>query len=143
MISGLTVQPAVSPLATKAKVDEGFDTTVALDDLSLEGVNRHFMDQRWGDGLPVVPPTRERVKAMLRYSDRSWEKMRDSGLRMVFLGAESGSDETLARMNKGGSASTETARDRSWSPSTTRWTSTARSCSAPVRAPSSTPSIAG
>ncbi len=30
--------------------------------------------------------------------------MRDSGLRMVFLGAESGSDETLARMNKGGTA---------------------------------------
>ena len=33
--------------------------------------------------------------------------MRDSGLRMVFMGAESGSDETLIRMNKGGSASTE------------------------------------
>jgi len=32
--------------------------------------------------------------------------MRDSGLRMVFLGAESGSDETLKRMNKGGKAST-------------------------------------
>ena len=31
--------------------------------------------------------------------------MRDSGLRMVFLGAESGSDETLQRMNKGGTAS--------------------------------------
>ena len=33
--------------------------------------------------------------------------MRDSGLRMVFMGAESGSDETLKRMNKGGSASTD------------------------------------
>jgi hypothetical protein len=44
---------------------------------------------------------------MLRYSDRTWELMRDSGLRMVFMGAESGSDETLKRMNKGGSASTD------------------------------------
>ena len=33
--------------------------------------------------------------------------MRDSGLRMVFLGAESGSDETLRRMNKGGTATAE------------------------------------
>ncbi|HYF62285.1 MAG TPA: radical SAM protein, partial [Herpetosiphonaceae bacterium] len=43
-----------------------------------------------------------RVDTMLKYSDRTWELMRDSGLRMVFLGAESGSDETLRRMNKGG-----------------------------------------
>ena len=42
-----------------------------------------------------------------KYSDRTWELMRDSGLRMVFLGAESGSDETLKRMNKGGTASTD------------------------------------
>jgi anaerobic magnesium-protoporphyrin IX monomethyl ester cyclase len=48
-----------------------------------------------------------RIDTMLKYSDRSWELMRDSGLRMVFLGAESGSDETLKRMNKGGTASTE------------------------------------
>ncbi len=48
-----------------------------------------------------------RIDTMLKYSDRTWELMRDSGLRMVFLGAESGSDETLKRMNKGGTASTE------------------------------------
>jgi anaerobic magnesium-protoporphyrin IX monomethyl ester cyclase len=47
-----------------------------------------------------------RIDTMLRYSDRTWGLMRDSGLRMVFLGAESGSDETLKRMNKGGTAST-------------------------------------
>ncbi len=44
---------------------------------------------------------------MLKYSDSTWEAMRDSGLKMVFLGAESGSDETLKRMNKGGTASIE------------------------------------
>jgi anaerobic magnesium-protoporphyrin IX monomethyl ester cyclase len=46
-----------------------------------------------------------RIDTMLRYSDRTWQLMHDSGLRMVFLGAESGSDETLQRMNKGGTAS--------------------------------------
>jgi radical SAM superfamily enzyme YgiQ (UPF0313 family) len=52
----------------------------------------------WGDA---------RIDTLMRYSDRSWELMRDAGLRMVFMGAESGSDETLKRMNKGGSASTD------------------------------------
>lgn len=52
----------------------------------------------WGEG---------RIDTLMKYSDRSWELMRDSGLKMVFLGAESGSDETLKRMNKGGTASTE------------------------------------
>jgi anaerobic magnesium-protoporphyrin IX monomethyl ester cyclase len=48
-----------------------------------------------------------RIDTLLRYDERSWRTMRDSGLRMVFMGAESGSDETLKRMNKGGSASTD------------------------------------
>jgi radical SAM superfamily enzyme YgiQ (UPF0313 family) len=48
-----------------------------------------------------------RIDTLLKYSERSWRTMRDSGLRMVFMGAESGSDETLKRMNKGGSASTD------------------------------------
>ncbi|HEY3291332.1 MAG TPA: radical SAM protein [Anaerolineae bacterium] len=52
----------------------------------------------WGEG---------RIDTLMHYSDATWEKMRLSGLRMVFLGAESGSNETLKRMNKGGAASTE------------------------------------
>lgn len=46
-----------------------------------------------------------RIDTMLKYAESTWALMRESGLRMVFLGAESGSDETLARMNKGGTAS--------------------------------------
>jgi hypothetical protein len=52
----------------------------------------------WGDA---------RIDTLLRYSDHSWELMQRAGLKMVFMGAESGSDETLKRMNKGGSASTD------------------------------------
>jgi radical SAM superfamily enzyme YgiQ (UPF0313 family) len=48
-----------------------------------------------------------RIDTMLKYPERTWQLMRDSGLKMVFLGAESGSDATLERMNKGGTASTE------------------------------------
>lgn len=50
----------------------------------------------WGEG---------RIDTMQNYSTRTWELMRDSGLKMVFLGAESGSMETLKRMDKGGQMS--------------------------------------
>lgn len=52
----------------------------------------------WGEG---------RIDTMQKYSHRTWALMRDAGLRMVFMGAESGSDETLKRMDKGGQMSTE------------------------------------
>jgi len=41
-----------------------------------------------------------RVDAMLRFSDRTWSLLHRSGLRMVFFGAESGSDAVLERMDK-------------------------------------------
>jgi hypothetical protein len=52
----------------------------------------------WGEG---------RIDTLLRFSDASWQAMVASGLKMVFLGAESGSAETLARMDKGGRLSPE------------------------------------
>lgn len=48
-----------------------------------------------------------RVDTLLRYSNAAWRAMRESGLKMIFLGAESGSDEVLRRMNKGGTATAE------------------------------------
>jgi radical SAM superfamily enzyme YgiQ (UPF0313 family) len=48
-----------------------------------------------------------RIDNLLRYTEETWALLRDSGLRMVFMGAESGSDETLRRMNKGGSSSSD------------------------------------
>ncbi len=50
----------------------------------------------WGEG---------RIDTLQNYSDRTWRLMRDSGLRMIFMGAESGSMETLKHMNKGGKMS--------------------------------------
>ncbi len=48
-----------------------------------------------------------RVDELMRYSDRTWSQMKRSGLKMIFCGAESGSDDVLHRMNKGGTVSTE------------------------------------
>lgn len=47
-----------------------------------------------------------RVDTLMGYSDATWEKMKRSGAKMIFMGAESGDDETLKRMNKGGRSST-------------------------------------
>lgn len=46
-----------------------------------------------------------RIDALARYSETTWRMLARSGLRMVFSGAESASDATLAAMHKGGRAS--------------------------------------
>jgi radical SAM superfamily enzyme YgiQ (UPF0313 family) len=46
-----------------------------------------------------------RVDTLMHYSDATWQAMARSGLKMLFSGAESASDATLAAMNKGGQAS--------------------------------------
>ncbi|MBZ5497283.1 MAG: cobalamin-dependent protein [Acidobacteriia bacterium] len=44
-----------------------------------------------------------RIDTLLKYSEATWRSMRDSGLKMVFMGAESATAGTLQRMRKGGS----------------------------------------
>jgi len=48
-----------------------------------------------------------RVDELMRYREGTWKVMKASGLKMIFCGAESGSDEVLQRMNKGGRMSVE------------------------------------
>jgi hypothetical protein len=40
---------------------------------TLEEVNDYFQERVWSDGLPVVPPTLDRVQAFLSFTDRSPE----------------------------------------------------------------------
>ncbi len=48
-----------------------------------------------------------RIDTLLKYSEKTWRSMRDSGLKMVYMGAESGSAGTLQRMDKGGTLTPE------------------------------------
>lgn len=50
-----------------------------------------------------------RIDTLTKFSDSTFRLMSASGLRMVFMGAETGSNETLARMNKGGRQTAEQA----------------------------------
>jgi hypothetical protein len=37
---------------------------------TLDEVQEHFDEQLWSDGLPVIPPTLDRVRAFLRFTER-------------------------------------------------------------------------
>jgi radical SAM superfamily enzyme YgiQ (UPF0313 family) len=47
----------------------------------------------WGEG---------RIDTINKYSDEDLELMKNAGLKMIFLGAETGNDEVLKQMDKGG-----------------------------------------
>jgi radical SAM superfamily enzyme YgiQ (UPF0313 family) len=47
-----------------------------------------------------------RVDTLMSYSDETWQKMQRGGAKMIFMGAESGDDDMLKRMNKGGKSGT-------------------------------------
>ncbi len=55
----------------------------------------------WGEG---------RIDTIDKYSDESLTIMRESGCRMIFFGAETGNDEILKKMDKGGTQSAEGIR---------------------------------
>lgn len=42
---------------------------------TIDGVNRFFTEQLWSDGLPIIPPTVERVEAFLKYTDQPWDSV--------------------------------------------------------------------
>lgn len=96
-----------------AAVARFFVETAGID--SLEFFDNNFFVQRarvhefaeriadlqiawWGEG---------RIDTLLKYDRSTWQVMARAGLKMIFMGAESGSDETLRRMDKGGTMSTD------------------------------------
>jgi len=40
----------------------------------FDAINALYLARGWGDGLPIVPPTAERVEKMLLYCDRPWDQ---------------------------------------------------------------------
>ena len=64
IIEGLTLQSA--PETSASKVGR-WDPRKIVFTGSAEQVSRYFAEQDWTDGLPVVPPTTERVEQFLRF----------------------------------------------------------------------------
>ena len=59
---------------------------------------RHENMNWWGEA---------RIDTLDKYSDESLALMREAGCRMIFFGAETGSDEILKQMDKGGTQTAE------------------------------------
>jgi len=66
----LTAQEA-SPKPKEIKMSQSFKMTAESYDLAVEKFNQSFLDNHWGDGLPLVPPTPKRIKWMLQGTNRS------------------------------------------------------------------------
>jgi hypothetical protein len=48
-------------------------TFEAVDD--LDAINKLYRERRWSDGLPIVPPTQERVAHMLKHTQRKRDEV--------------------------------------------------------------------
>ena len=66
----LTLDEA-NPKPKQVQMAETIKITAESYDLALEKFNQLFLDNHWGSGLPLIPPTRERVKWMLTGTNRS------------------------------------------------------------------------
>ena len=86
-------------------------TTYGVDAVQMHDMDFFISEDRTKEFATRIAPlglawwALGRVDVLMGYSDATWQAMQRSGLKMIFSGAESGSDEQLAAMNKGGNAS--------------------------------------
>jgi hypothetical protein len=71
VIASLTTQPAPSDVKRPAEPER--DQIVFSG--SFEEINEHFLANEWSDGLPVVPPTLEKIGRFLRFTDEDPAKV--------------------------------------------------------------------
>ncbi len=73
IVSALTRPITAEELARSEKCDKaGIRDDVFYG--TLQEVNDYFCEMNWSDGLPIVPPTFERVREFLRYTDMAWDE---------------------------------------------------------------------
>jgi len=72
IVAALTKPITEAELAERRKTDRGGPKDRVFAG-TIDGVNRFFTEQCWSDGLPIIPPTVERVEAFLKYTDEPWD----------------------------------------------------------------------
>lgn len=73
IVKALTSPISAEELARSSKKNQGG----LRDDIfygTLQEVNDYFREMNWSDGLPIIPPTFERVSEFLRYTDKVWSE---------------------------------------------------------------------
>jgi hypothetical protein len=75
----VTVADVIRGLTVAAEKSEEADSEPLPRDTvfsgSYEEVNSFFYDQKWSDGLPIVPPTTTKVEEFLRFTDRDEDEL--------------------------------------------------------------------
>ena len=69
------VEANPKPDPTTARVQRLFEVTGADYADAAEKVNQLFLANHWADGLPIVPPTEQAVRAMLKGTSRAPDEM--------------------------------------------------------------------
>lgn len=41
---------------------------------TIDEINEYFKEMKWSDGLPIVPPSFEKVESFLKYTDLKWDE---------------------------------------------------------------------
>lgn len=73
LVEALTKPITDAEIAERRKAAVGESRDVVFTG-TVEEVNKHFTEMRWSDGLPIIPPTVERVEEFLKYTDLPWDE---------------------------------------------------------------------
>ena len=72
-VLGVTVDLVIQNLTTRAAAVAAArdpDPREIVFEGSFEDVNRLFLENGWSDGLPIVPPTKDKIDEFLAFTDR-------------------------------------------------------------------------
>jgi hypothetical protein len=72
IVAALTQPISAAETAERRKAAVGDARDVVFTG-SIDEVNQYFAEMRWSDGLPITPPTIDRVEAFLKYTDLAWD----------------------------------------------------------------------
>ena len=72
------VDALTEPISDKERLDGASGSKGDIRDDAFYGtideINEYFTDMEWSDGLPIVPPTYEKVESFLKYTDMNWDE---------------------------------------------------------------------
>jgi hypothetical protein len=72
LLDGLTRPITPEEIAELGKAAVGGPKDVVFTG-TISQVNQLFVENRWSDGLPIIPPTVDRVEQFLKYCDLQWD----------------------------------------------------------------------
>jgi hypothetical protein len=72
VVAALLAPPPARPDAVAVSSADPRQEVFAGD---LDSVQEHFEERLWSDGLPIMPPTRDRVDRFLAETPRSWDEV--------------------------------------------------------------------